>query len=525
MRPLSALPTVVLTALLLSACQATPPAVTPAAPAARTASVRVTPTVQAGGVRELAAGRGLFATKTAYTQASINHMVVELFSVAGAVETPIITTDLSAAQLGNTVTFGNLAHDTTYRIRAYAYKAAGLAAGDKISDDASSDVDVVVTNDDAPALGNLVVSLIDQTFAGSATSDGLTVNAGTLVHAGGISITAFLPIAFNDVSTFAGSGQGYENANGTAADFDSPTDAAVDAAGNVYVADRGNLRIRKIEPDGDVSDFAGSGFAASIDGTGTGAAFSDLIALAIDPAGNLYAIDARCIRKITPGGLVSTLAGDNGQPAAVVDDLGGDARFYGPDGIAVAPDGDIWVTDKAAHKIRKVSPAGAVTTIAGNGPHGGAPNNFTDGSGAGASFAYPAGIAVDRAGNAFVADSGNHRIRKVTPAGDVTTFAGSGVATSANGQGAAAAFDTPLGLAFDRAGHLLVTHTGVVRRVSPLAVASVVAGAYGVTGSTDGFHVAASFNGLAGVASAPDGNAYVVDSGNHRIRKLSMLPL
>ncbi len=177
-----------LAGLALAGCQAAPLAATSVAPAAlaerpATGVARVTPSFKDGEVRRL------LTTFTAYTQASINHMEVKLFAVtAGPTETQMgSTVDVAAANLTNTITFGNLKHNTAYRIRAYAYFSAGT--GTKISADATSYVDVTVATDDAPALGNLVVSLIDQTFSGSTTSDGLTVNNGAIVHSGTETVT------------------------------------------------------------------------------------------------------------------------------------------------------------------------------------------------------------------------------------------------------------------------------------------------------------------------------------------------
>lgn len=183
------IPSLLLTGLVLAGCQAVPVAPAPAsvapAPAERPATgvARVTPSFRDGAVRRL------LTAYTAYTQASINHMQVKLFTVtAGPTETQVgSTVDVAAADLTKTITFGNLAHNTDYRIRAYAYLTAGTTT--PISDDATSYVDVSVATDDAPALGNLVVSLIDQTFSGSTTSDGLTVNNGAIVHSGNETIT------------------------------------------------------------------------------------------------------------------------------------------------------------------------------------------------------------------------------------------------------------------------------------------------------------------------------------------------
>ena len=168
-------------AFVLAGCQASPAPPVPVAlqAAAPAGEYRVTPSFRDGAVRRL------MAQLTPYTQASIDHMVVRLIIVAaGPTETEVESVDVSAANLAKTITFGNLKHNTTYRIRAHAYKAPGTAAADLISDDAESFVDMPVLTDDEPALGNLEVTLIDQTFAGEATSPALTVTDGAIVHSG-----------------------------------------------------------------------------------------------------------------------------------------------------------------------------------------------------------------------------------------------------------------------------------------------------------------------------------------------------
>ncbi len=195
-----------------------------------------------------------------------------------------------------------------------------------------------------------------------------------------------------------------------------------------------------------------AGQSGSADGTGGAARFGSPTGMAVDSAGNVYVADssAATIRKITPAGVVSTLAGSPGQSGSA-DGTGGAARFNDPLGVAVDGAGNAYVADTFNDTIRMITPAGVVTTLAGApGQRGSA-----DGTGSAARFAYPEGVAVDGAGNVYVADSANDTIRMITPAGVVTTLAGSpGQYGSADGTGSAARFVGPEGVAVDGAGNV-----------------------------------------------------------------------
>jgi sugar lactone lactonase YvrE len=207
-----------------------------------------------------------------------------------------------------------------------------------------------------------------------------------------------------------------------APNFHTPTDVAVDAAGSVFVTDNGNNSILRIAPDGTVSTFAGRGGAAgTADGKGGDARFNTPRGIAADPKGNLYVADEgnSNIRKISPDGVVSTLAGANG-PSGSTDGTGPAARFGAPRALTADAAGNVYVADTDNHAIRKITPGGVVTTLAGKAGESG----MADGPGAAARFSEPRGIAVDADGNVFVADSGNGAIRLITPAGAVTTVAG-----------------------------------------------------------------------------------------------------
>ncbi len=318
------------------------------------------------------------------------------------------------------------------------------------------------------------------------------------------------------VTTFAGSGlAGSADGTGTSVNFNSPVGVAVDASGNVFVADTGNHKIRKITPAAVVTTVAGAN--TSQDGSGTAANFNNPLGVAVDSSRNVFVADTgnHKIRKITPAGVVTAFAGSG--LVGSTDGNGASASFSNPKGIAVDSGGNVFVADAGNHKIRKITPAGVVTTLAGSGVGG-----ITNGTGAAASFNSPSGVALDLSGNVFVGDTYNNRIRKITPAGAVTTFAGSGFNGSSDGTGATASFSFPEGVTVDANGNVFVADTsnGKIRKISPTGVVTTFAGS-GSGGSVDGTGTAASFNGPTGVAVDSSGSVFVADRGNHKIRKIT----
>jgi fibronectin type III domain protein/NHL repeat-containing protein len=319
------------------------------------------------------------------------------------------------------------------------------------------------------------------------------------------------------VTTLAGSTQGFADGAGAAAKFSNPVGVAVDVAGNVYVADAANQRIRKVTPAGVVTTLAGSGTAAFADGTGAAASFSTPLWVAVDVAGNVYVADGanQRIRMVTAAGVVTTLAGSG--TAAFADGTGAAASFSGPGGVAVDGSGNVYVADSTNQRIRIVTPAGAVTTVAGSGT-----GSFADGTGAAASFDYPSGIAVN-AGNVWVADSANNRIRKIAPSGAVMTLAGSSAFNPfADGIGAAATFSSPQGVALDAADNAYVSDQNHhrIRIVTPAGVVTTLAGS-GTAAFADGPASAAEFSNPSGVAVDAARNVYVGDTNNNRVRKIT----
>ena len=323
---------------------------------------------------------------------------------------------------------------------------------------------------------------------------------------------------YAEVITLTGGGAaGFADGDRGAARFNDPQGIAVDAAGMLYVADGGNQRIRKVTTAGVVTTLAGSGTAAFSNGSGAAASFSAPQGIAVHATGNIYVGDSdnNCIRKVTPAGVVTTLAGEGINGGNYVDGSATVARFNIPSGVTVDSAGNVYVADPGNARIRKVTPAGVVTTLAGLGN-----SVFADGTGAAASFNNPMGISVDSVGNAYVADNGNHRVRRVTPAGVVTTLAGSGAAAFADGEGPTASFVGPTGVAVDGAGNVYVADVTRIRRVTPAGAVTTLVGS-GTAGFADGIGSTASFKGGAmAVAVDAKENVWVADTANRMIRQV-----
>jgi sugar lactone lactonase YvrE len=322
------------------------------------------------------------------------------------------------------------------------------------------------------------------------------------------------------VTTLAGMAGRVNTADGLGANarFDDPFAAAVDANGVVYVADSAAHVIRRIGADGAVTTYAGTPGAYGIDdGTGFNARFYSPTGVAVDSAGTVYVADGgnSTVRKIALGGIVTTFAG-TGRARGSADGTGAQARFEQPFGIAVDPSGNVYVSDSMANTIRKISPAGVVTTLAGRAGSAGT----TDAVGTSARFTVPYAVAVDSSGTVYVVDHGNHTIRKVTADGTVTTLAGSpGNAGAANGRGTAAGFRYPSGVAVDRSGTVFVADTDnhLIRAIASDGEVTTVGGSGG-TGSTNGVGTDARFFNPKGVAADSAGRIYVADLSNHTVR-------
>jgi sugar lactone lactonase YvrE len=329
------------------------------------------------------------------------------------------------------------------------------------------------------------------------------------------------------VATLAGTAgvSGSADGTGAAASFNGLGGIATDKFGNLYVADTNNNTVRKITPVGVVTTLAGTVAASgSADGTGPAAQFAYPVGVATDSSGIVYVSDRlnHTIRKISPTGVVTTLAGWPGVTGAS-DGAGTVARFNSPMGITIDSADNLYVADYGNDTIRKITPSGNVSTVAGSAPGIGS----TDGSGTLASFNQPYGVATDSIGNVYVADTWNSTIRKIDPAGQVTTFAGTarpfGYILGTDGTGAAASFTCPHGVATDRSGYVYVADTcnNTIRKITPAGVVTTLAGTAGLRGSVDGYGAAARFNNPQGVAVDGAGNVYVSDTWNFTIRKIA----
>ncbi len=327
--------------------------------------------------------------------------------------------------------------------------------------------------------------------------------------------------AQDSVTTLAGQVLVNGNTNGPAATatFNDPAALVADAAGNFYIADSQNHVIRKIGTNGIVSTFVGQmATPGSQDGSGLQAQFDTPCGIAIGPGGDFYISDTgnHTLRKITPTGVVTTMAGRPGE-SGFTNGTGGAARFNSPLGIAVGANGTVYVADSGNQLIREISAAGTVTTLAGS------PENWgrDDGMGSAARFNGPVGVALDHQGNLLVSDSWNHTIRKITPEGIVSTWAGRpGVDGQADGAATSATFCKPAELAMDRSDNLFVADSGnhVIRKISNTGRVSTVTGRAGASGAADGNNGTARFFNPYGLAVAPDGSLIVADAYNELLR-------
>ena len=301
-----------------------------------------------------------------------------------------------------------------------------------------------------------------------------------------------------------------------------PVGLKIDSANNLYVTDAAAQVVVKITSDFKIASLAGTAIAmGSADGTGTVARFNEPTDLVINDDGSFLLTDTSnaSLRKVTTAGVVTTFAGTSGSKGSA-DGTGAAARFSAPVGITRDTAGNVYVADQTNHVIRRVTPAGVVTTLAGTAGTVGS----TDGTGAAARFNLPTGVAMNSADLIYVADFGSHTLRKVTSSGVVTTFAGTaGTSGSVDGTGAAARFNKPSGLALDSAGNLYVADTGnsTVRKVTPAGVVTTLAGLYQISGLKDGTGASAWFYEPEGLTSDTTGNLYIADTGNAVIRKVT----
>jgi len=318
------------------------------------------------------------------------------------------------------------------------------------------------------------------------------------------------------VSTFAGSGTaGFNDGTGTTALFSNPGGMASDASGNIYVCDVFNNRIRKIAPDGTVTTIAGSGVAGNIDGPALSAQFYAPQGLAVDAQGNVFIADYgnNLIRELEAStGSVKTVAG-NGIPGYVDGEVFKTAEFNGPCALAIDANNVIYVADRNNNAIRKINTNGTTNTVAGTKAAGYFNTTQNAANLVYAYFRSPSGLALDANGNIYVADIGNSAIRKITSTGVVTTIAG--------GPGQSSLLGSPAALAMDKQGNFLIAdESGRIIELTAANVLYDLAGAANVSGYAEGSGTAAKFSNPQGICITPAGNIFVSDFNNNRIRKV-----
>lgn len=337
----------------------------------------------------------------------------------------------------------------------------------------------------------------------------------------------------------------------TASTLNTPSGVAIDSSGNIYMSDTQNHCIRKLDPSGNLTVYAGTGVAGYANGACSTARFNRPTALAVDIEGNLYIADTNnnAIRiiprtyqynssnQVVPTNtIVGTLVGDG--PETTPSSIGTAVRLNAPRGVAVDSSGHIYISDTGNHRICKIASGGSLVTLAGSASLDGPLNysyGFINGEGTEASFNSPTGLCVDIKGNIFVADTNNNAIRRITPSGKVTTVAGSGQQHYSEGRRQQASFNKPVGIAVDLYNVLYVTDTGnnVIRRITNEGnVIPVVGSPLQKTGAVDGygsidpmralvpFDKRATFNSPVSICVGPSRVLYVADSLNNRIRKI-----
>jgi sugar lactone lactonase YvrE len=326
------------------------------------------------------------------------------------------------------------------------------------------------------------------------------------------------------ITTIAGTGKpGFSGDGGpaTSAQLRSAQGVAVDGQGNVYIAEYENYKVRKVSPGGTITTFAGTGAGGSSGdgGPATSARLNAPIAIVMDGQGNLYIADfnnAR-VRKVNPAGTITTFAGTgisgfsgDGGPAI-------SARLYAPHGVAVDGQGNVYIADSYNHRVRKVNPSGTITTVAGTGKQG---FSGDGGPATSATMTYPLGVGADAQGNVYVLD--NNRVRKVS-GGTITTFAGGGSSLGDGGRATSATLSSPYGVAVDGQGNVYIADYGNhrVRKVSGGTITTFAGTGAGGYSGDGGPATAAKLYAPYGLAVDRQGNVYIAEYGNRTVRKVA----
>ena len=352
------------------------------------------------------------------------------------------------------------------------------------------------------------------------------IGGAALAAAVFVSWAALTPAPALIISTFAGGGAG-DGKNALLASLNAPADVVVDAAGNLYIADQYNFRVRKVDTAGVITTVSGNGVPGygGDGGPAANAVLGGPTGLALDATGNLYVADlgSSSVRKITPSGQISTIAGTG---VFGVDPDGGPAtstRLSFPANVAIAANGALYIAESGGHRIRKVDTNGIITTVAGNGNAG---FGGDGGAAIAAQLAFPRGIAVDAAGNIYIADSDNNRIRKVDVSGVITTVAGTGAAKFGGDGGPAvvAQLASPRDLGFDADGNLCIADASNqrIRKIDANGIITTIAGGASATGSNGDGGPATSARLLfpTGMGFGPGGTLYIAAESDNVVRKI-----
>ena len=310
----------------------------------------------------------------------------------------------------------------------------------------------------------------------------------------------------------------------TSATLNAPRGVSVDISGNVYVTDNVNNKIRMVTSTGIITTIAGTGIAG-FSGDGGAAIFAQLnnpTGVSVDISGNVYIADYynNKIRMVNSAGIITTFAGTGAQGSSGNGGAATSAQLYGPNGVSVVISGNVYIAENGNNKIRMVTSAGIITTIAGTGTYG---SSGDGGAATSAQLASPTGVSVDKSGNVYISDNDNFKIRKVTSTGIITTIAGTGAKGSSGDGGAAtsAQFNYAYAVSVDLSGNVYITDTvnHRIRMVASTGIITTIAGT-GIPGSSGdgGAATSARLNYPHGVSVGISGNVYVVDNGNNKIR-------